>query len=171
MFFGWQLPGRRRGKCGERSLLETIFGGGNAAAAGRCRRKYFVACEPDDDRLDAIARSAIAMKLGRGAKIRTSLTHCAAFVPSSVSPELWMPCNEPALRRGLFCAKHRDAIDGAVLGAHSLGLLPKRSDRRRGSQRSAGKKRQAAKRKSRGSGFVLTNPELKKGFGVCTYKP
>ncbi|HET9803460.1 MAG TPA: hypothetical protein VFP96_09495 [Candidatus Acidoferrum sp.] len=64
-------------------------------------------------------------------RFTVKLCHCAAFVPSSVSPDLWMPCTEPALRRGLFCAKHRDAIDGAVLGARSIGLLHESSDKRR----------------------------------------
>ena len=67
-------------------------------------------------------------------RFTVKLSHCAAFTPSSVSPDLWMPCMEPALRRGLFCAKHRDAIDGAVLGARSLGLLRECNDKRRGSR-------------------------------------
>jgi hypothetical protein len=51
------------------------------------------------------------------------MRHCTAFVPSSVSPEFWMPCTAPALGRGLFCVVHRDAVDGAMLGMHAARVM------------------------------------------------
>ncbi len=57
--------------------------------------------------------------------------HCAAFVPSSVSPKLWMPCTEPTIGSRWFCTAHRDAFHGAVLGLHAAEVLRWRSDGRR----------------------------------------
>ncbi len=51
------------------------------------------------------------------------MKHCAAFVPSSVSPEFWMPCTAPVIGRGLLCVVHRDAVDGALLGLHAARVM------------------------------------------------
>ena len=51
------------------------------------------------------------------------MRHCAAFVPSNVSPEFWMPCTAPAIARELFCVVHRDAVDGAMLGLHVAKVM------------------------------------------------
>src|SRR5439155_23531363 len=76
--------------------------------------KYFGTWQSDQRCLDADAGRAVAMR------------HCAAFEPSSVSPEFWMPCTAPAIGRGLYCVVHRDAVDGAMLGMHAARVMPPR---------------------------------------------
>jgi hypothetical protein len=41
---------------------------------------------------------------------------CIARVRSRTHAMIWTPCTRSALRRDRFCAAHRDALDGAVLG-------------------------------------------------------
>jgi hypothetical protein len=41
---------------------------------------------------------------------------CIALVPSETDPMIWNTCTHTALGNDCFCAEHRDALDGAVLG-------------------------------------------------------
>jgi hypothetical protein len=39
-----------------------------------------------------------------------------ALVTSRCSPDLWLPCAQRVLPGDRFCAMHRNALDGVVLG-------------------------------------------------------
>jgi hypothetical protein len=67
------------------------------------------------------------------------IRRCIALVPSCVHKSLWLPCARPVPqgRHDRFCARHREALDGAMLGLHANGYtdeqpacVPKRCLRR-----------------------------------------
>jgi len=41
---------------------------------------------------------------------------CVALVPSRSSVAMWDRCTRDSLRGDCFCAAHRDALDGAMMG-------------------------------------------------------
>jgi hypothetical protein len=53
------------------------------------------------------------------------IRRCIALVPSSVHESLWLPCARPVPQRrdDRFCALHREALDGAILGLHARGYM------------------------------------------------
>lgn len=55
-------------------------------------------------------------KICKMSKIQKLQVICIALVPSATQAMIWNPCRQRALRHDSFCATHRDALDGAVLG-------------------------------------------------------
>ena len=71
----------------------------------------------------------------------TAVKRCVAFVLSSVSRELWLPCTTAAAASDKFCVEHRNALDGAVIGL--------RAEEKLDENRSAKRKRDKAQRRER----------------------
>ena len=52
------------------------------------------------------------------------MSRCIAWVPSTISDSLWMPCTEPILStRFKLCAEHADNLYGIFLGFQEAGML------------------------------------------------
>jgi hypothetical protein len=51
--------------------------------------------------------------------------HCAALRPPRKFQNIWMPCERRPVRGDAFCARHRTALDGAVLGL--VGAEPRQA--------------------------------------------
>jgi hypothetical protein len=49
---------------------------------------------------------------------------CIAFVHSRNYDSLWTPCARRAKSGDPFCAEHRDALDGAVIGFQQMSRVP-----------------------------------------------
>jgi hypothetical protein len=52
------------------------------------------------------------------------MSRCVALVHSRRLEPSWVPCTREALPRGRFCARHREQIEGALLGFYLVTEAP-----------------------------------------------
>ena len=48
--------------------------------------------------------------------LRSGDSQCAALIPSRAHGRIWFRCRRAVARRDIFCSRHRDSLDGAILG-------------------------------------------------------
>lgn len=49
-------------------------------------------------------------------KLSSMTLHCVGFVRERDRAQAWIPCGRPRLEGDRLCKRHRDAMDGAVIG-------------------------------------------------------